>query len=544
MTTVHPIPTVLGQSVPDGRATQTEVPMRDGTLLATDVYLPGPGLGRVPTVLIRLPYDKTGRYTFIPQIGAHFAAHGFAVVAQDVRGKYRSGGKREPFVNEAHDGYDTVDWIVAQPWSDGSVGTWGDSYYGFTQWALASAGHPAHKAMVPRVTGHRFLDMSPGGGMPTLTLLDWLVDAWAVQELVLEHGTDHATIPAIDMVHPSLESGDALLRAYVERLGDPDGMAATVFPDGNPAGALHIPALHTGGWFDNLQFWQLDDWNAALDSPASEHQFLVMWSSDHEDYRWRPDGTAAADDFGIDRDALARHIPALLELPISFFDHYLRGGVGRWASPRVRYELCGVGDREASTWPPRSTRTRRLHPAADGALTPDPTTGAVSWLHDPADPVPFLIPSEWDQNRAGLPDESSLADRRDTTVFDGLAADEPWNLVGRCTFTGVISAATERTFVVARLYDVAPDGDARFILGNAGEVVADGTTPFTLRLGDTAYRMRRGHRLRLQLSTSLAGQYPIHPGTDDPVWFAVDRRPASQSLVLDGAALDYGEDQG
>lgn len=543
MTTASTAPVVIEQSERDGRATEVQVPMRDGTLLASDVYLPGPGLGPVPTVLIRLPYDKTGRYTFIPQIGAHFTAHGFAVVAQDVRGKYRSGGKRDPFVNEANDGYDTVEWIIAQPWSDGSVGTWGDSYYGFTQWALASTGHPAHKAMVPRVTGHRFFDMSPGGGMTTLTLLDWLVDAWSIQELVVEGSTDHATIPAIDMVHPSLDAGDALLRGYLERLADPEAMMHAIFPTGNPASSLRIPALHTGGWFDNLQFWQLDDWNSALGSPAAEHQYLVMWSSDHEDYRWRPDGTPAADDFGLDRDALARHIPALLELPISFFDHYLRGGDGRWSSPRVRYELCGVGERDASTWPPRSVVERRLHPTPAGTLVADPSTGEVAWRHDPADPVPFLIESEWDQNRGGLPDESALAARDDTVVFESAAAEEPWNLIGRCTFSAAVAAETERTFVVARLYDVAPDGDTRFILGNATDVVADGVTRFTIRLGDTAYRMRAGHRLRLQISTSLAGQYPVHPGTDEPVWSATVRRAATQALILDGAALDYGEDQ-
>lgn len=537
-------PTLLEQSEPDGRATQAEVPMRDGTLLASDVYLPGAELGPVPTVLIRLPYDKTGRYTFIPQIGAHFAAHGFAVVAQDVRGKYRSGGDRDPFVNEAADGYDTVEWITAQPWSDGSVGTWGDSYYGFTQWALASTGHPAHRAMVPRVTGHRFLDMSPGGGMPTLTLLDWLVDAWSVQELVIEHGTDHSAVPAIEMVNPALGAGDALLRGYLERLGDPDAMTAAVFPGGNPASTLRIPALHTGGWFDNLQFWQLDDWASALQSPAAEHQFLVMWSSDHEDYRWHPDGTAPGDDFGLDRDALARHIPALLELPVSFFDHYLRGGTGRWSSPRVRYELCGVGEREASSWPPMSATARRLHPTDAGALAVDPSAGSTSWRHDPADPVPYLVESEWDQNRGGLPDERELALRPDTAVFEAAPAEEAWNLVGRCALTAAIAADSDRTFVVARLYDVAPDGDTRFVVGNAAEVVADGTTPFTLRLGDTAYRMRAGHRLRLQLSTSLAGQYPVHPGTDEPVWLATDRRAATQTLILDGARLDYGEDRG
>ena len=120
-----PAPVFAKQSLADGRAQEAWVTMADGVRLATDVYLPGEGSGPAPTVLIRLPYDKTGRYTFIPQIGEHFAAHGFVCVTQDVRGKYRSGGDRSPFVHEASDGWDTVEWITGQPWSDGVVGTWG-----------------------------------------------------------------------------------------------------------------------------------------------------------------------------------------------------------------------------------------------------------------------------------------------------------------------------------------------------------------------------------------------------------------------------------
>ncbi len=550
-----PAPVFVPQSAGDPRATEHRVPMRDGTLLATDVYLPDPALGPVPAVLIRLPYDKTGRYTFVPQIGAHFAAHGFAAVAQDVRGKYRSGGAREPFVNEADDGSDTLDWIVAQPWSSGSVGTWGDSYYGFTQWALASRQHPAHRAMVPRVTGHRFFDMSPGGGLPTLTLLDWIVDAWAVRELIVENGTDHSAVPACDMVHESIAGGRELLRDYLERLEDPEAMVRAVFPAGNPAECLTIPALHTGGWFDNLHYWQLDDWEASQKSPAAAHQFLRMGSNDHEDYRWRPEGTPRELDFGLDADALARHIPTLLAEPISFFSHYLRGGEGIWEAPRVRYELAGVADRESSHWPPLSASRLAMALTSSGELVDvepggeHPAAAAadgetVTWLHDPEHPVPRLIGSEWDQNRAGLPDERALALRPDTAAFDAAPREAAWNLVGRVAFTGVVSAPTARTTVVARLYDVDPRGRATLILSNAVDAVADGTTPFSIRLGDTAYRMRTGHHLRLQLSTSLAGQYPVHPGTDEPVWQAVERRPALQELHVRECVLDYGQDPG
>lgn len=97
---------------------------------------------------------------------------------------------------------------------------------------------------------------------------------------------------------------------------------------------------------------------------------------------------------------------------------------------------------------------------------------------------------------------------------------------------------------MARLYDVAPTGVTTLILSNAVKAAADGVTPFTIRLGDTAYRMRAGHHLRLQLSTTLAGQYPVHPGTDVPVWEATERQRALQELHVAECRLEYGEDQG
>lgn len=107
----------------DERASHHMVRMRDGVRLATDVYLAGEHAGAA--VLIRLPYDKVGTYTYIPLIADYFVRHGYHVVAQDVRGKFRSEGETLLFVNEAADGHDTLDWLATQDWSNGIVGMWG-----------------------------------------------------------------------------------------------------------------------------------------------------------------------------------------------------------------------------------------------------------------------------------------------------------------------------------------------------------------------------------------------------------------------------------
>ena len=137
-----------GPGAVDPRAEQHMVPMRDGVSLAIDVYLPE-AAAPCAAVLVRLPYDKNGRYCWMPQIARHFTDRGYVFLVQDVRGKFRSGGEVNAFVHELDDGYDTLEWVTRQPWSNGAVGMWGDSYYGFTQWTAVASGHPALRAIVP-----------------------------------------------------------------------------------------------------------------------------------------------------------------------------------------------------------------------------------------------------------------------------------------------------------------------------------------------------------------------------------------------------------
>jgi hypothetical protein len=134
-------------------AVEVAIPMRDGVELAADVYAPAPEPQLV--VLVRLPYDKDGAYCFMPDIARYITERGYAVVVQDVRGKFRSGGATEFGVHEVDDGYDTVEWMAAQPWCTGAVAMWGDSYFGMTQLAAGASGHPALKAISPRLTGTR-----------------------------------------------------------------------------------------------------------------------------------------------------------------------------------------------------------------------------------------------------------------------------------------------------------------------------------------------------------------------------------------------------
>ena len=531
---------VLRQAAPDPRAAPHMVAMRDGIELATDVYLPDTGSGPWPTVLVRLPYDKNGRYTFMPQVAAYLNAHEFAAVIQDVRGKFGSRGVREPFVHEVDDGWDTLDWVVTQPFSDGTVGMIGDSYYGFTQWAAAASGHPALKAIVPRVTGSRFWDAFGSAEVPRRPFHDWFLGTWASNELydgaILEQqpGHDGLLVPAwiADMREP--------WRAFRASVDD-GSLGARIFPDGLPAAQLTIPALHTGGWWDNLQRWQLDDWHDSRSAPAAEHQFLRMWATDHEDYLLGPPGTPPAD-HQTDDEALAAYLPRMLDEPIAFLRHYLGDAATPWQAPKVEVDVVHAGREGFSSWPPAETEpttlfftgtSDALSRAAGGELLRQTGDDAVwRWEHDPGDPVPYLAESEFGILR-DLPDESSTHARSDVATFTTPAELPLPDLLGPVSVQLLISSEADAADVIARLFEVAPDGCARFLVGGAARVdTSPGVRRVRIRMGDLAFRLRPGYRLRVALSTSLEPLFVADPGTGEDPLSAVDRRRSWQELHL------------
>ena len=205
-------------------------------------------------------------------------------MTQDVRGKFRSGGDTVAFVHEVDDGYDTLEWLVARPWSNATVGMWGDSYYGYTQWAAVASEHPALKAIVPRVTSADLAHFSPGSVIPlylgayfaTCWLNNWQYD-WEVD---YEHRPLSGVFDAgFEAIGERSASFDALVDRSVR------GESLAPFPNKHPFDALTIPVLHTGGWFDNLMPDQMRDYDALVARPdVAGLQYLEMNSTDHENY--------------------------------------------------------------------------------------------------------------------------------------------------------------------------------------------------------------------------------------------------------------------
>ncbi|WIM94110.1 CocE/NonD family hydrolase [Actinoplanes oblitus] len=522
-------------------ATQFMVRMRDGVRLATDVY-PPPGPARPgPVVLTRLPYDKCGEYTFMPRVAAYFTARGYTMVVQDVRGKFRSEGETLLFVNEAYDGYDTLDWIVNQPWSDGVVGMWGDSYYGFTQWAAASTGHRALRAMVPRVTGTRLGELPvPAPGQRThdvemsvhrfyplsmfhdRDMLDWEID-WTRRPLAAQVEEFFAAVGS---------------RSASYDLWFPYPVSLRRFPAGSPFDAPAVPVLMTIGWWDNCAPWQWSDHREIIRKPAwARNEYLLLEAIDHENHSH------------FERDPLVRAaesdaaLPRYLDPAIEFFDVFLRGE--QKEIPRVRWQLAASGDpawRSDSVWPPATSYQKAFHPAGAQAAVGDAPGGSLdlepgraetaTWTHDAADPVPSPVGDAF-AFLAEYPDERALAGRPDVLVFTAAPVGEPLDLAGPIGLDAVIGSDGPEMDLFARLLDVAPDGSARLIARGQQTIIEPGDAcPVTVDLGHTGYRLNPGHALRLTLASSDAPEFVPAPGTGEHRWLAAKTIPNRQRIRL------------
>jgi predicted acyl esterase len=522
-------------------AHQHLVRMRDGVRLATDVYLPQGGAedAAYPVVLIRLPYDKNSRYVFMEQVAGRLTRAGYATVVQDVRGKYRSEGDPLGPVTESRDGYDTIDWIASQSWCDGAVGMFGDSYYGFTQWAAVSSGHPALRAIVPRVTTAD-LSIFLAGGSGEIRDVDWLTGACYM--LACWTGR-YVNERMPDWKQPSLL---AAFEREFEELGErshwfdlslPHPVPVPVYPDGHPFTKRPIPTLHAVGWFDNVAIPHMRDYARLAAMPDwGPLQYLWADSVDHENYHLSEVPIATAADHDSDPEALERLLDLYIDPAIEFFDVFLKGGDSS-TLPKVRWHLGHVGYRTSSAWPPPESEARSLY-LTDGTLTESaPTTAeAVSWTYDPADAVPSALENSF-AVLFEYPDERATGERDDVLVFDGTAATEPLDLAGPVDLWVRVGSTAPTTDVFAKLLDVDPEGSARMIVrGQAVLTRPDADRLVRIEMGHTGYRLRPGHRLRLHLTSSDFPEYAPSPGTAENRWTAEDRRPSIQRLVTDASA--------
>jgi putative CocE/NonD family hydrolase len=516
-------------AVPD-TATEYMVAMRDGVRLATDVYLSGDG-AVAPTVLVRLPYDKDGDYTFMPLIAEYITARGYHMVVQDVRGKFRSEGVGILFMNEVNDGYDTIDWVAGQEWSDGSVVMFGDSYYGFTQWAAAQSGHPALKAISPRVTGtgvgHRPVTTESGPQEVEAGLtLEYIVTVFLDQNMY-EWAPNWTSLPLIDQINQFQETvghrSPSLDLAYPEYK-----LAGRFNGDPNFSGKP-LPTLHTIGWWDNCAPWSWQDqkWITA-DPEWATHSYLLIESIDHENIQFGNELDGREQTLAEILDMLPRYLDPSLE----FYDAVLNGRLNK--VPRVRWNLAHTdGHRTSEAWPPPAAQPVALSLTAAGTLDAEAgPTAKITWVHNPDDLIPSSTPNSFAYLQYS-PDDRALADRDDVLAFTASAVDTDLILAGPVQLDARVEADNDDFHVFARLYDRSPDGRlTRIAWGQTRMRGASGPVQVCVDLLHVGYLLQAGHALELHVQSSDYPDLLFSTGTDKDPWQEAHPRPIRHAIAV------------
>lgn len=481
---------------PGSATDQVRVSCRDGVRLATDVYLPVARTTPVPAVLVRTPYGKNAPDSLLPYVAERLTDAGYAVVVQDVRGRGASEGRAVPFVHELDDGADTLDWLVAQRWSNGDVACWGNSYYGFTAWAAAASGHPAVRALVSRLTTPRPTEFSHDGGVLRLgPMVEWLRSTWDGPDTIVPV-LDWSTRPLgalltsdqRDMLQDTSASWQRIGRKITAALG-------------------RLPTLHAVGWFDLFQRAQLQDWRSVA---AAAGQFLLAGASDHLDDLWTASG--AGPDHLVDAAARDAMLDRTIDPVVEFLDACLRGGSGEL--PSVRWELAGqTGWRSSPAWPPAAVARHTLRLCGPGRLLPGRAAGAAGtagWEHRPEHLVP-MVTNDWWRPLLRQGDARSWLGRDDVCTFSTEAASAPLDLAGSITLHLAVRSTAPVQHVVATLCDVADDGTSRVVL-QAARLLSGTDTRTRIPLGDIAFRLPARHRFRLHVASSCFPLYLPHNG--------------------------------
>jgi putative CocE/NonD family hydrolase len=499
--------------------------MRDGVALATDIY-PPPGGAKSPVLLMRTPYNKAG----VEATARRYAEAGYHVVVQDTRGRYESEGAFYPYNNEGQDGYDTLDWIRRQPWSDGRVGMWGASYVGAVQWQAAAEHAPGLAVLAPTATWSSFYRNIYLGGTARLALITQAA-------ALLEKPPAGISAAAIDwsrvLLHLPLSDMDLAVGWRMPWL---KGILEHNRPDGfwkrldltEEVSSVRIPVQHLVGYYDFFCREVVANFERLR---GRTMQQLILGPWEHGSIGKRK---VADVDFGPDAEMdVARE-------NLSWFDRVLKGNTRPF--PPVRY--FSMGDNawhEAADWPPPEAVSTAFYLHSDGRANGAAGSGrldrkepaqepADAFLSDPANPVPAVAgrngrkPFEavW-----GPVDQSPQEERKDVLVYSTSKLTRPLRIAGPIRAELTVEADTPDADWVVKLIDVTPDGFAQNLavgiqrtsfqrpVAERATLVAGRRDRITVDLGHAAATLAAGHVLRVEVAGSYFPLYERNTNTGE-----------------------------
>jgi uncharacterized protein len=524
------------------------IPMRDGTLLSADIYRP---VSPAPctAVLTRICYTKAWHPH--RDRGAFWAAHGYAYLVQDVRGRGDSDGDFYPIVHEMEDGSDTIDWIASQSWSDGRVMMVGASYAGWTQVYAACSANPHLIALAPMATPadpDRGFPMSRGMIMPVAASWMAMLDGHVNQDLSaidLQRAFAHRPIVDFDrLVGRNLQPWrDWVGHAVRDRYWEKQAYQTRLLQS-----SQHM--LHVTGWYDDCLAGALENFASLskrqFDADAGKQKLIVgPWL--HGTLGDRSIGDL---DFGEDAKI------DLNELQRDWFAACVTDNEPETVAVRlfVMGRNAWINERE---WPIARSEyvPYYLHSVerantrnGDGTLSTEPPAeeGADTFQYDPANPVPYSDTFDWKQ--VGGPDDyAALELREDILVYTGPVLEQPLLVCGPILVKLFAATSARDTDWTAKLLEVYPDGRAirlsdgairaRFRKGHDREcfLTPGAIEEYDIDCGATCIELHPGHRLRLEISSSVVGKYDVNLNGGGPVGQETAPTIAEQTIYHDAA---------
>lgn len=514
--------------------------MSDGTVLTASLYLPDGAQGKLPTILLRLPYHRF-HYPEGYNNGVFFARRGYAVVVQDLRGTGDSGGELLPWQHASEDSVSTLDWIGRQPWSDGKVGTLGCSALGEVQLVSQHTASPAWRAMIPLGAGgavgslanrHGYFGLYEGGVFQLASGFSWFAAYGTLRpDAPRAKNFDRKSLlrelPISELVARVRPAPNGYKTILTTPLGDPGWSKLGYLGDES---RLRVPALIVNTWGDQTLQDTLaiaEHWRQADPEGTARRQKVIIAAGNHCGHI----GVGESGKFG-DLKVINAGQP-YQKLFLRWFDYWLRGkGNALEEFPAYTYYVIGADMwRHAESWPPAEAQTMRWYLGSDGRanslmgtgrLTPQKSElGAAfdAWRYDPGDPVPSrggpicCTGSVFDQ--AGPRDQSDVEARDDVLVYTSPAMTADMWIAGPIKARLTISSDAYDTDLVARLVHVWPDdrttsiqeGALRLRYRNNRFASPQLLTPgepvrVSVDMRSIAYRLPKGHRLRFDLTSS------------------------------------------
>ena len=551
----------------------------DGTMSYVDVFRPD-APGRFPALLQRTPYDKGGPGSRSGPVDAiRGAMNGYAVVIQDVRGRHSSGGEFYTFVNEADDGYHSVEWVASQPWCTGKVGMYGNSYVGATQWLAAKTKPPSLAAIVPGVTASDYHEgwAWQGGAFELGFNLSWAVGPLTAANwgnLSQRLGLSQQQLN--DVIHAKDNLTDGYLHLPLEEVPDLKGGLAPYYYDwlahpefddywrsvciAESHSDIDVPALNWGGWYDVFLGGTIDNYMGMRRRGATEAarkgQRLLIGPWIHGS---TPVDVSGQFHFGTRASSAVLDLPGII---LRYYDHWLKGEDNGVADEKpVRIFVMGENRwRMEDSWPLERAETTNfyLHSGGkantlngDGSLSVDAPSHEPPdvYAYNPLDPAPtrggglccdpaFMMSGAYDQR--------PIETRPDVLVYSTPELERDTEVTGPVTVTLYAASSAVDTDFTAKLVDVEPCGCARNLTDGiiraryrkprqpASLIQPGEVYEYAIDLWATSNVFKKGHRIRLEISSSNFPRFDRNTNTGGPIGAETRLVPALQTVFHDG----------